>query len=296
MTLRKIHLKARAPFRLAACAATIAIACLASTAAAPQENAVLARVNGVDITGADLAVAAEMYSDQLGKMPEDARRSVLVDALIELRVVADAAKAANVAETDSFKRQLAFFEAQTLRTIFMDSKVAERVTDEAVRKSYDDQVVKIPPVEEYRLSHVLLATEQQGNDAVAALRSGKDFAELAREVSQDTASKANGGDLGFVSSGQTIAEIDSAAASLQQGEYTQSPVKSAFGFHVVKLDERRKRPAPAFETISGQIRESLEATASQQMLADLRSKAKIEKFVPDVTPPPVDDGHNQQAE
>lgn len=296
MTSSKTHLKVRPPFRLATFAATIAIACLASTVAAPQESGALARVNGVDITSADLAVAAEMYSDQLGNMPEDARRSVLVDALIELRLVADAARAANVAETASFKRQLAFFEAQTLRTIFMEGKVAERVTDEAVRKAYDDQAAKIPPVEQYRASHILLANLQEGNDAIDALKNGRDFAELAKERSKDTASRDKGGDLGFMTSGQIIEEIDAAAALLKPGEFTMSPIKSAFGFHVIKLEERRNRPAPAFETISGQIRASLEATASQQMLADLRSKAKIEKLIPDVAPPPADDGHNHKTE
>ena len=286
----------RAPFHLAVQAAVIAIACMASTVAAPQENGVLARVNGTDITSADLATASEMYAAQLGEMPEDAKRSMLVDALIELRLVADAAKAENVAETEAYKRQMAFFEAQTLRTIFMEGKVARQVTDAAVRKAYDDEAAKVQPVEEYRASHILLASLQDGNDAITALKSGKDFAELAKERSKDEASKDKGGDLGFMSSGQMIEEIDAAAALLKPGEFTNSPIKSAFGFHVIKLEERRERPAPAFETISGQIRASLEATASQQVLTDLRSKAKIEKFIPDVTPPPGNDGHNHQAE
>lgn len=286
----------RAPFNLAVRAAVIAIACMASTVAAPQENGILARVNGTDITSADLATASEMYAAQLGEMPEDAKRSMLVDALIELRLVADAAKAENVAQTEAYKRQMVFFEAQTLRTIFVEGKVARQVTDAAVRKAYDDEAAKIQPVEEYRASHILLATLQDANDAVAALKSGKDFAVLAKERSKDEASKDKGGDLGFMSSGQMIEEIDAAAAMLKPGEFTNSPIKSAFGFHVIKLEERRRRPAPAFETISGQIRASLEATASQQVLTDLRSKAKIEKFIPDVTPPPGNDGHNHQAE
>ncbi|MFA6031350.1 MAG: peptidylprolyl isomerase [Myxococcota bacterium] len=296
MIMKPVFSKSCAPFHLAVRAAVIAVACMASTVAAPQENGILARVNGTDITSADLATASEMYAAQLGEMPEDAKRSMLVDALIELRLVADAAKAANVAETEAYKRQMAFFEAQTLRTIFMEGKVAAQVTDAAVRKAYDDEAAKVQPVQEYRASHILLATLQDGNDAIAALKGGKDFAELAKERSKDEASKDKGGDLGFMSSGQMIEEIDAAAALLKPGEITNSPIKSAFGFHVIKLEERRERPAPAFETISAQIRASLEAKASQQVLTDLRGKAKIEKFIPDVTPPPGNDGHNHQSE
>ena len=260
-------------------------------AARAQDADVVGRVNGQEITADDLSIAEQMYSQQLSQMPEDAKRSVLVDALIELRVVADAARAANVAEQDAYRRQLAFFEAQTLRSLFLEQRVAAAVTDAAVRAAYDEQAAKTPPVLERRIRHILLRSESDALEVIEALKGGRAFTELAQERSADEVSKANGGDLGFVAEGQVVPEIDAAAAQLQPGEFTQTPVASAFGFHVVLLEETRNRPAPAFDAIAPQIRQALEASEERRIISDLRGAAKVEKLVPDVTPPEAEDGH-----
>lgn len=273
-------------------AATIFATALPLTSLAQaQDSDVVARVNGQDITAKDLAIAEEMYAPQLGQMPEDAKRSMLVDALIELRLVAEAARAANVADQETYKRQIAFFEAQTLRSLFVEQQVAATVTDTAVRAAYDEQVAKIPPVPERRLRHILLRNEAEALDVIEALKSGRPFAELAQERSVDEVSKAKGGDLGFVAEGQIMPEIDAAAALLEPGQFTQTPVVTAFGFHVVLVEENRNRPAPSFETVAPQIRQALEAQEERRILSDLRAGALVEKLVPDVTPPQGEDGH-----
>lgn len=256
-----------------------------------QDADVVGRVNGLEITADDLALAEKMYAQQLGQMPEDARRSVIVDALIDLRIVADAARAASVDEQGAFKQQMAFFEAQTLRSLFLEQKVAGAVTDAAVRAAYDEQAAKIPPVLERRLRHILLRSESDALEVIEALKGGRAFAELAQERSADEVSKVNGGDLGFVAEGQVVPEIDAAAAGLQPGQFTQTPVASAFGFHVVLLEETRNRPAPAFDAIAPQIRQALEASEERRIISELRGVAKVEKLVPDVTPPEAEDGH-----
>lgn len=274
----------------------LAVALSLASVASAQDDKVVARVNGIEVTAGDVAVATEMYGNQLGNMPDDARLSVIVDELIALRLAADAAKAANIPDDDSYKRRIAFFEAQTMRSVFLEKEVAKQVDDAAVRKAYDDRIASTPAVEELRLRHILLPTEQEAKDVVVALDGGAEFATLASERSRDEASKANGGDLGYVTAGQTMAEIDAAAAGLKPGEYTREPVASAFGFHVVKLEDRRSRPAPPFETVAEEIRASLKAAASQKILADLRAAADVEKLVPDVAPPAADDGHDHEAQ
>lgn len=263
---------------------------LASVVRAQDAN-VVGRVNGQDITVEDLAIAEEMYAPQLGQMPEDAKRSVLVDALIELKIIAEAARKANVADQEAYKRQLAFFEAQTLRSLFLEQRVAAAVTDEAVKSAYDEQVGKIPPVPERRLRHILLRSEGEALEVIKALKSGRPFAELAQERSVDEVSKVKGGDLGFIAEGQVMPEVEAAAAQLQLGEFTQTPVTTAFGFHVVLLEETRNRPAPPFEAVAPQIRQSLEAAEERRIISELKAGAQVEKLVPDVTPPEADDGH-----
>jgi len=259
-----------------------------------QED-VVARVNGKAITTADVAMAAEIYGEQLAGAPEEARRSAIVDVLIDMRIAADAARAEGIDEEDGYRRQMAFLRNQTLRALLLERRVTEAVSDEAVREAYDERISEVPPVEEVRLSHILLSTEQEAEDVVAALDDGADFAALASERSKDAASKEAGGDLGFVTAGQTIAAVDEAAAGLAPGEYTASPVKSAFGFHVVKVVERRNRPAPSFETVAPQIRRALESAAAQRIMNELRAEAKVEKLVPDVPLSEADDRHNHGA-
>ena len=264
----------------------------ASGSAFAQSDEVVARVNGSDITRADVAVAEEMYSPQLGTMPADARLSVIVDTLIEMKIISDAAKSAGIEDRDDYKRQLQFFEQQTLRAIFMEQKAAKAVTDDAIRQIYDRQVGSMPVVSERRLRHILVASEDEAKDIITALGKGGSFAELAAERSLDAVSKVNGGDLGFVAEGQTIPEVDKAARGLEAGDYTKEPVRSAFGFHVIQLEESRDRPPPAFELVEPQIRQSLTAAEERRISGELRATASVEKLVPDVAPPQEDDGHD----
>lgn len=260
--------------------------------AVAQDNDVVARINGSDITAAELAVASEMFADQLGDMPEDAKRSLLVDTLIDLRLFEAAGRSAGLAEAEAYKLQIAFFERQTLRAIYLEAEVAKLVTEAAVRQAYDTHIAALLPVEEVRLRHILVASEASAREVIVALQNGADFAELAKAQSIDQSSKEGGGDLGFIAAGQTIPELEAAAAALKPGEYSQVAVKTAFGFHVIKVEDRRQRPAPSFESLSPQIRAALEAAAGKRLLADLRADASIEKLVPDVAPPDAEANHD----
>lgn len=275
-------------------ASALCLSILAQPVTAQETNPV-ARVGETIITEADLATATEMYAGQLGSMPEDARRSVIVDALIDMQLAKDAARTAGLDQTDAYKRQIAFIEGQTLRVAYMEAEIAKRVDDAAVRQAYDAQVQRMPPVEEFRASHILLATEADAASVIDALKAGGDFATLARERSLDEASKANGGDLGFTARGATLPAIENALAGLAPGQVSPAPVQSAFGFHVVRLDETRTRPAPSFETVAPQIRQGLEGQAAQAIIAELRAATTVEKLVPDVQPQQADDGHDHSG-
>lgn len=260
-------------------------------ALAQDDAAVVARVNGEEITEADLALAEEAFSAQLGDMPEDARRSILVDALIDMRLAADAAKADGVHERDAFKRRMAFLEEQTLRSIYADEALKDAVTEDAVRAVYDEQLSAIPVEEEARLRHILVASSTEAQEVIGELTAGASFEDLAREKSLDPVSKSSGGDLGFLGKDEMLPEIASAVASLDAGDHTIEPVETAFGFHVVRVDEVHNRPGPTFEEVAPRIRQAMEARAQRELIAGLRRSAEIEKLVPDVAPPPADDGH-----
>jgi peptidyl-prolyl cis-trans isomerase C len=270
----------------------IALAVMGASLADAQEDRVVARVNGIEIRQSDVDVAAEMYGGQLADMPDDARLSLLVDALIDGRLASDAAKAVGIDKEPAVRSRLAFFETQTLRSAFLDREIAKRVTDEAVRKAYETEIAGMSFPDEFRASHILVATEPEAVEVIAALSGGADFAETARARSLDEASREKGGDLGFVEAGTILPEIERAAIVLAPGEFSRQPVESAFGFHVVRLDERRAQPAPPFDQVAPQIRAALERQAAAAIMAEVRAPAAVEKLVPDVAPPAADDGHD----
>lgn len=272
-------------------ATSAAIALIMAGEASALDKDVLARVDGVNITAQDVASASKLYAEQLSSVPADARRSILVEGLIELELISGAATRAGIEKTEKFESRMKVLKAQTLNSLFMDQKLSERISNEVVRKTYTDQVSRIPPVEEFRLLHILLKTEATAKEVIRALDAGEDFSALARKYSKDEESKSNGGDLGFIAAGQNLAEFDEFAAGLGIGEYTRTPVVSAFGFHLLKLEEKRNRPPPPFEVVSGQIRASLERVARQAILTELRGRAKIEKFIADTSLPDQNDGH-----
>lgn len=255
-----------------------------------QEDQVLARVNNVEIRASDAQLAERLFDSSNSAAPPDAKQSALVDALIDLKVISDAAIAAGIENDPAYQRQLSLLKQQVLRASFLERKAAEAVSDEVVRKTYDDQVAKIPPVNEVRVRHILVNTEADATQAIAAITAGEDFGAVAARASKDELSKQNGGDLGFGPLEQLPSELGAAVVQMQPGDLSPKPVQSSFGYHVVKLEEKRTRRPPPFEAVSGQIRSSLEASAAQKIASELRSKASVEKLVPDV-PMPSGDGH-----
>lgn len=283
-------------FRWLTSATCGAIAFIMAVEALALEKVVLARVDGVDITAQDVASASKLYAEQLSSVPADARRSILVEGLIELQLISGAAVRAGIEKTEKFESRMKVLKAQTLNSLFMDQKLSERVSDEVVKKTYIDQISRIPPVEEFRFLHILLKTEATAKEVIRALDAGEDFSALAERYSKDEVSKSGGGDLGFNAAGQNLAEFDKIAVSLEIGEYTKTPIVSAFGFHLLKLEEKRNRPPPPFEVVSGQIRASLEGAARHAILTELRGRAKIEKLIADTALPDQSDEHEHNPD
>lgn len=265
---------------------------MASWPAAAQDRGVVARIGDKEITEADLATAAAMYGDELANMPEEAKRSVMVDTLVDIELARAAGKAAGLDQTDEFRRQAAFLEGQALRAVFMEAEIAKRVDDAAVRRAYEAHIEAARPVEEFRARQILLGSEAEATAVIERLKAGEDFTTIAKEGSLDEASKENGGDLGFMAKGTSLPEIEQAIAGLSLGQFAEKPIQTEFGYHVVQLEEVRNQPLPTLDALAPQLRQMLEAQAAQQVIAELRSSAKIEKLVPDVQPSQVDDGHD----
>lgn len=245
------------------------------SAAVPPET-VVARINGQPVTAADLALAAEDPALSLPGVDEAAKQNLLVDYMIDLKVGAQAAEAAKVGDTPEFKRKLAYFRDKLLLDDYLEREAKMAVTPEAGKALYDQTVKSMKPEEEVRARHILVESEDEAKKIAARIKGGEDFAKIAGEVSKDPGSKTEGGDLGWFTQERMVKPFADAAFKMTPGQVSD-PVKTQFGWHVLRVEEKRTKPVPTFDEMKEQIDQYLTRKAQQDTIVKLREAAKVER-------------------
>lgn len=253
----------------------------ATEQAAADPGTVVATVGGETITEGDLAFAAEDMAQDLAQMPPEERRAFLVRILIDMKVMSKAARDAGMDQTEIFAQRKEYLEERALRRAYFAEAIAASVTEEAVRAEYDAYVEAFQPVDEVRASHILVETEQEANDLKAQIDGGADFATLAREHSIDPGA-ANGGDLGFFGKGMMVQPFEEAAFGLAEAGDVSAPVQSQFGWHIIKLTEKRQSAPPPFEQVAPQIQNQLLMQTFTEKVDELMSGLEIEITDPEL--------------
>ncbi|NOZ32249.1 MAG: peptidylprolyl isomerase [Alphaproteobacteria bacterium] len=256
----------------------------AVSAALAQANvaadAPLAVVGGETITEQDLQFAAEDLGTEVDNIPAAERRGFLLGVLIDMKVMAQAARAANMDETEVYLRRRTYLEERALRRAYFEQVIAGSISQEEMEAVYDTMVAGFEPQELIRASHILVATEQDAIAVLEEIRAGRPFEELAREKSADSSGQ-NGGDLGFFGRGQMVPPFEAAAFALEAGEVSE-PVESQFGWHLIRLEERSVSTPPAIAQLIPQIRQQLVFEKFDSIVATLREGAKIEILDPNL--------------
>lgn len=248
----------------------------APSATTPADPAkVVARVDGQPITEADVAIAAD--DPALQGVGDAQKREVIVGYLVDLKTGARAAEAAKIGDNPDFARRLAYFRDKLLLDEYLEREVKKAVTPDATRKLYDDTVKALKPEDEVRARHILVEGEDEAKKIAARVKGGEDFAKVAGEVSKDPGSKAEGGDLGFFTQDRMVAPFAEAAFKMKPGEVSD-PVKSQFGWHVIKVEERRTKPVPSFDEMKEQVETYLTRKTQQDVILKLRETAKVERL------------------
>ena len=250
-------------------------------AAAPTD--VVAKADGVEITEADIQMALQEMQDQLSQMPEAQRRDTAITYLIDLKLGAKAAKDAKITDDETVKRKLAMLTERMLFDEYLETAAKKVVTDDAMKALYSDTVKNLKPEPEIRARHILVETEDQAKAAIKRLKAGEDFAKVATELSKDPGSGQQGGDLGFFTKDRMVPEFSAAAFALEIGKISE-PVKSQFGYHIIKVEEKREKPIPGFDEVKDQISEFMLNKSRQDILKAMRSAAKIERPTPVAVP------------
>jgi peptidyl-prolyl cis-trans isomerase C len=257
-----------------------AFAFLGGGVARAQDPAV-AKVDGRTITEADMRLAEAEIGSDLGSLPEDARRRVLLEFLIENQLFADAAEAQRLGSVPSFEERMQYWRRRALRDIYFDKIVRDTVSDADARKFYEQQLGALKPESEVRARHILVESKEEARELFQKLAHGADFAQLAKEHSKDPGSKDQGGELGFFARGQMVPQFEEAAFRLKVGEISE-PFLTQFGWHIIRVDELRERPAPAFDAVKDRIKAAIIHQKAQEIAANLRKKAQIEYIDPEI--------------
>ncbi len=253
-------------------ALTAAVLITAATLASAQNVAI---VNGKPVPTARLNVLAEQLA-AAGRPVDDNVRAQLKEEVVLREVFMQEAQKRGVASSKEFKDQMELArQTIMIRALFTDFNRKNPVTDAELKAEYD-QLVAANSGKEYRARHILVEQEDDAKAIIKSLKGGAKFEDIAKKQSKDPGSGANGGDLDWAPAASYVPEFSEAMVKLEKGQLSQEPVKSQFGWHVIRVDDIRQAEMPQFEEIKPQMAQQMQQKKLQEFQQGLREKAKVE--------------------
>ncbi len=239
---------------------------------------VIARVDGVEITEDDAAIAFEDLGPTLPpQMDPGQKREYIVNYLIDLKLTARKAAADKLDKGPDFERKMAYFQEKARMQALLDTIRAKAVTETEINRVYTEAATSQGSQTEVKASHILVETEEQVKEALKRVRSGEDFAKVATEISKDPGSP--GGELGWFTKEKMVPEFAELAFKTPPGQISD-PVKSRFGWHIIKVEDRRTQEFPPLADVRGQVEQFITRKSHTEAIQALRGNAKIEQFQP----------------
>jgi peptidyl-prolyl cis-trans isomerase C len=278
-----------------AIAALLLTSCSKSPPAAPKaeddslplaqgDQAVL-RVNGVEIGQSDIAFADEEVGGTMPAMAPEQKREYLITYLTDVVILAQAAKKQKLDDSPEVKRQIEFARNKVLMEALLQKTAKAAETEPEMHKVYDEAVKEMGTEQEVHARHILVETEEDAKAVEAELKDGADFAEEAKKKSKDPGA-ANGGDLGWFTKDQMVPEFSEAAFKLDKGQISD-PIHTQFGWHIIKVEDKRVKPTPSFEEVKSQVENYISRRAQAQLVDGLRKTATIERLDQPQAPSPM---------
>jgi peptidyl-prolyl cis-trans isomerase C len=249
---------------------------VAGFAASPGD--VVATVNGKEIKRSDV-LALQQSMPQLRQVPIEMVYDQILEHLINSQLLVAEARKEKLQDDPKVKERLQAVEGQVLQQAFLQKKVEGQLTDEMLKKRYDELVKKAPSKEEVHARHILLTSEEEAKKAIAEIQGGKSFEDVAKGKSTGPSAE-NGGDLGYFGKDEMVPEFAEAAFAMKPGEISTTPVKTQFGWHVIKVEDKRTAKPPAFDEVKEELKEQVGDEMIMQVVQDLRGKADIKIIAP----------------
>ncbi len=246
-------------------------------AAGGTKKTVVAKVEGTSIYRSDVEAAFRALPPEIQKQGLENVYERVLELLIERRMVTVYGRRKNFHKDKEVKRRLKLAEDQIVREVYLNRLIKKYLTEERIRAHYDAFVKNNPPKEEVRARHILVKDEAKAKSLLAEIKSGKDFAEVAKANSVGP-SASRGGDLGYFTKGEMVKAFSDVAFSLKKGTVSKAPVKTQFGWHIIKVEDRRTRTAPPYEQLKGRMQREVWAELGRNFLRQYREQAKVERY------------------
>lgn len=250
----------------------------------PAGDPVVARVDGTEIHRSEIDALIAQLPQNVREMKPEVVIPALIEQVVSQRLVTAAGYKAGLQNSDEVKDELKKAEARAVQHVYIRKLLDTKITPSMLENAYKQHLAVNPPSEEVRASHILVETEDQAKAIIDELKKGGDFAKIAKEKSKDPSAATQGGDLGYFTREAMVPEFSDAAFTMKPGEVSEKPVKSQFGWHVIKVVDRRTPPPPSFEESKGDLEEQMSQDVIKKELEGLRANAKVEILTP---PAPV---------
>lgn len=257
-----------------------------------QPNPVIAKVNGADIKRQEIIDLVNAMPPQMRQMPLPQLFPMALEQAISNKIVDRKAAMSGLEKDKDVQKQLWQAKEQIIRAKYVENAINDRIDDARIKSKYEEYLKNFPDVEEVKAAHILVEDEKTAKAIIARLNKGEAFADLAKENSKD-GSAENGGELGYFTKTEVVPEFANVAFATEAGTYAKAPVKSEFGFHVIRVDEKRKRPAAEFDKIKPFIKQELQRSVLEEVLAEWKAASNIERF--DVNGKPLPTAEQQAA-
>ena len=252
----------------------------------PPPNTVVARVDGTELHLADVEAAQQNLPPQAQKLPLEQIYPMLLDRLVDGALITEAGRKEHLEQDSELQVRLKRYEDRLIQEAYLNQAIKAAETEGQLKARYQSFAKDKAGQEEVHAQHILVKTEDEAKSIIAELDKGADFGELAKKYSTDPSARS-GGDLGYFGHDDMVPAFADTAFALAKGQYSNTPVKTEFGWHVIKVEDRRAGKPPSFEEAREQLSRDLAHEIIDAKLQELRSAAKIEEFGLDGKPLPA---------
>ncbi|WP_307832934.1 peptidylprolyl isomerase [Azospirillum argentinense] len=249
----------------------------------------VARVNGEAVHRSDVQRMVAQLPPQVQQMPLEMIYPAVIEQLVNSKLVAEAGYKANLAGTPEVKDEIKRAEERAVQRAYIQKEVQSRITPAKLDEAYQAFLKQNPAQEEVKASHILVEKEDEAKAIIAQLKKGGDFAKLAKEKSKDPVAAEQGGDLGYFTKDTMVEPFADAAFAMKKGEVSKEPVKTQFGWHIIKVEDKRTQPQPSLDEVKPQLEQQLSKDIVTNVVEDLRKVAKVETFQLDGSPMPKEE-------